>query len=68
VTDLHAPRKQTKQKARGATIDERVAMLEEHRAGVVRQRQEVEGKLAEIRARIAAAEGEGGDGAGSGGR
>lgn len=57
---------QEKKKVQEATVDERVAILELHREDLVRQKGEVEAKLAEIRARIkASAEAEEG-GAGGG--
>ena len=45
---------QSKQKVLEATVDERVDMLEMHRAHLVRQKREVEEKLQEVRARIEA--------------
>ncbi|KAG7291524.1 hypothetical protein NEMBOFW57_001543 [Staphylotrichum longicolle] len=58
--------KAEKKKVQEATVDERVAILELHREDLVRQKGEVEAKLAEIRARIkASAEAEEG-GAGGG--
>ena len=46
-----------------ATFDQKVGLLEEHRADLVRQKHEVEGKLAELRARMEAT----GQGEGAGG-
>ena len=45
---------QSKQKVLEATVDERVDILETHRAHLVQQKREVEGKLQEVRARMEA--------------
>ncbi|KAK3996301.1 hypothetical protein QBC44DRAFT_318650 [Cladorrhinum sp. PSN332] len=47
--------KAEKQKVQEATIDERVSMLESRRSELVRQKNEIDSKIAEIRKRIDAA-------------
>ncbi|KXX77200.1 hypothetical protein MMYC01_206388 [Madurella mycetomatis] len=59
--------KAEKQKIQEATADDKVAMLEQRRADLMRQKGEIEGKLAMVRARMevaaaAAADGEDGEG------
>lgn len=64
---------QEKKKVQEATIDDRVAFLEQHKADLMRQKREIESKLGELRARMAAnAQAEasvedGGDSSGGGG-
>ncbi|KAL2136808.1 hypothetical protein VTI74DRAFT_1022 [Chaetomium olivicolor] len=46
--------KAEKQKIQEASVDEKVAILEQRRADLVRHKDEIEGKLVELRARIKA--------------
>jgi hypothetical protein len=43
---------QEKQKVQEASADEKIALLSQHRADLMRQKWEIEGKLAELRARM----------------
>ncbi|KAK4239105.1 hypothetical protein C8A03DRAFT_32848 [Achaetomium macrosporum] len=53
--------KAEKKKVQEATLEEKVALLEQHKADLLRQKAKIEDKLAEVRARIkASAEGEDG--------
>ncbi|KAK4153716.1 hypothetical protein C8A00DRAFT_43412 [Chaetomidium leptoderma] len=44
-----------KQKVEEATVDEKVALLEQHKLGLMRQKNEIEGKLEDLRERMKAA-------------
>ncbi|AEO61058.1 hypothetical protein MYCTH_2310866 [Thermothelomyces thermophilus ATCC 42464] len=51
--------KASKQKLQEATVDEKVAMLEAQKVDLLRQKEEIEGKLAELRARMRSGAGDG---------
>ncbi|KAL2168068.1 hypothetical protein VTG60DRAFT_496 [Thermothelomyces hinnuleus] len=51
--------KASKQKLQEATVDEKVAMLEAQKLDLLRQKEEIEGKLAELRARMRSGAGDG---------
>ncbi|KAK3298158.1 uncharacterized protein B0H64DRAFT_384274 [Chaetomium fimeti] len=59
--------KAEKKKVQEATVDDKVAMLERQKLDMLRQKTEIEGKLAEIRARMRERDVEAGGGGGGGG-
>ncbi|KAK3311490.1 uncharacterized protein B0T15DRAFT_508044 [Chaetomium strumarium] len=60
--------KAEKKKVQEATLEEKVALLEQHKADLLRQKAKIEAKLAEVRARIKASPEGGGGGTVDGSR